>query len=124
MGDKWPVTIECINFSVNLYDSLPNSPKYFVATGYAGSRENKTISKWNSNKVLSGSTTQQLYAYSGLTIGVVFPKDFLIEPNYNLRGIEWLALPIGAFLVMFLIWRKWGKDDVLTLQTEFYPPQA
>jgi uncharacterized membrane protein YgcG len=33
-------------------------------------------------------------------------------------------MPLIAFVAMFLIWRKWGKDDKLTIMTEFYPPKG
>ncbi len=122
IGDKWPVSIENVSFTIEPYDALPATPDYFVATGYTGSKNNNTTSKWSSNKVFSGSTTQELHAYQAVTIGIVFPKDFLIQPNYNLRGINWLALPAITLFLMFLIWRKWGKEENITVQTEFYPP--
>jgi uncharacterized membrane protein YgcG len=122
IGDKWPTTIEKVTFSIELYDVLPATPDYFVATGFTGSRNNNSTSTWSNNKIFSGNTIQELHAYQGVTIGIVFPKDFLIATNYNLRGINWLALPCVVLLLMFLIWRKWGKDERVTVQTEFYPP--
>jgi hypothetical protein len=50
------------------------------------------------------------------------PKDFLIVQNYQLKGIEWLFLPAAVLIIMFLVWRRWGKDEKPTIQTEYYPP--
>ncbi len=123
IGDKWETSIDSVGFSVSLYDALPATPSFFVATGATGSRENNTVSTWTGNKVFSGKTTAPLQANEGVTVGVVFPLNFLIKPNYMLRGMAWLLLPAVIFVLMFLIWNRWGKDEKLTITTEFYPPK-
>lgn len=123
IGDRWETTIDSVNFSVQLYDALPSTPAYFVATGAPGSRENNTVTQWSDNKIFSGHTTVQLNNNEGVTIGIVFPKDFLTQQNYNLIGIWWLIIPVVVFIIMFLVWRRWGKDEKPTIQTEYYPPE-
>lgn len=123
IGDKWATTIDSVNFTVTLYDALPAVPAYFVATGPVGSKENNTVTEWNDNKTFTGHTTARLNNNEAVTIGIVFPKDFLIEQNYNLKGIAWLILPVAFFVMMFWIWRKYGKDEKPTVQTEYYPPE-
>ncbi len=122
IGDRWPVVIDAVHFSVVLPKDLPDTTRYFVATGYTGSTENNTLSGWESSKIFTGYTTEKLYAGQGLTVGIAFPKDFLIQPNYEMRGIGWLIAPILAFLGMFSYWYKKGRDEKRTVQTEFYPP--
>jgi hypothetical protein len=34
-----------------------------------------------------------------------------------------LFLPIFVFIGMYLIWKKWGKDEKVTVQAEYYPPE-
>jgi uncharacterized membrane protein len=123
IGNQWETTISSVNFTIELYQPLPETPNYFVATGPFGSKENKTVTKWEGNNIFSGSTTEQLNANEGLTVGVSFPKDYLIKPDYRFRGIYWLLLPLIVFAGMFYSWKKWGKDDEVTVQTEFYPPE-
>lgn len=122
IGDRWPTTIDAVNFSIELYDALPATPSYFVATGYTGSQENNTVTQWVNNETLSGQTTRQLNSHEGLTVGIAFPDKFLIKQNYWLRGMAWMFLPIFVFIGMFSLWRKIGKDDDVTIRTEFYPP--
>lgn len=122
IGDQWATSIDSSNFRVELYDAIPDTSGYFVATGATGSKENNTITKWESDKVLQGYTNQPLHANEGLTIGIVFPKDFLQQQNYRMRGSYWLILPFLVFAFMFYLWKKWGKDEEVTVQTEFYPP--
>ena len=122
IGDKWETTIDSVNFSIQLYDALPAIPGYFVATGTVGSVENNSFSAWSDNKIFSGHATVRLNNNEGITTGIIFPKDFLIQQNYFLKGIWWLLLPLGVFIIMFSVWRKWGKDEKPTIQTEYYPP--
>lgn len=123
IGDQWPVQIDSVHFRVVLPGMLHEVPKYFVATGYTGSRDNNTISTWENNEIFSGATTQFLNPNEGLTIGIAFPKDFLTTPNYSMRGIGWLILPVFSLIGMFFLWNATGKDEKRTVMTEFYPPE-
>lgn len=122
IGDKWETTIDSVNFTVSFYDALPGTPEYFVATGKYGSQRNNTVTGWADSKTFAGHTTTVLVYHEGLTVGIVLPKDFLTAQDYSLLGIVWMILPLGVFAAMFFIWRKWGKDETPTVQTEFYPP--
>ncbi len=121
IGDKWATTIDTVNFSVTLYDAL-STPNHFVATGPSGSTENNSITNWTNNKVFSGYSTKPLSANEGLTIGIRFPIFFLVQEDYRYRGIYWLLLPLFVFGLVFWLWKRWGKDDEITIQTEYYPP--
>ncbi len=123
VGLQWNTTIDKVNFSVELYNTLPSKPTYFIATGPFGSKENKTVSIWQNNQILSGNTTEILKPNEGLTVGIQFPKGFLTKPDFTYYRFGWLALPILVFFIMFVIWKKWGKDEEVTVQTEFYPPE-
>jgi len=122
IGDRWDTRIDSASFSIQLYDALPATPAFFVATGASGSQENNTVSTWTDNKQFSGHTTMPLQPNQGLTVGIVFPTNFLIQQNYMLRGLPWLLLPVIIFVLMFRAWRKWGKDETLTITTQYYPP--
>ena len=122
IGDQWDTSIDSASFSIELYNALPSTPSFFIATGAKGSQENNTVSTWSNNKMFSGSTTVPLQPNHGLTVGIVFPDQFLIKQNYMLMGIAWLLLPVFVLLLMFRIWKKWGKDEELTITTQYYPP--
>lgn len=122
IGDQWQTTIDSVNFTVNLYDSLKSTTSFFVATGPYGSQQNNTVSSWVNNKVFAGHTTAQLQSNEGVTIGIVLPQGFLIKQNYMMRGLLWLIMPLLIFFLMYYAWNRWGKDDQLTITTEFYPP--
>jgi len=122
IGDKWDAPISNVDFSIELYDALPEQPAFFVATGFDGSAENNTNTKWTGNKIFSGTTTVELGESKGLTVGIVFPDKFLTKPNFFFLHVKWMIMPAIVLVLMYLIWAKWGKDEDLTIQTEFYPP--
>jgi hypothetical protein len=82
-------------------------------------QENNTRAGWESNSVLSGATTKSLEPNEGVTVGIKFPKDFLVKQNYQLRGIKWLLFPLIALIAMFFIWKKWERMTTLPLLQNF-----
>lgn len=123
IGNQWATTIDSADFKVELPRALKDTPYYFVASGSFGSKENNTITKWTDNKIFTGHISRPLKANEGLTVGIAFPKGYLIKPDYTFRGIGWLALPIVVLMVMYYTWKKWGEDEKVTVQTEYYPPE-
>jgi len=123
IGDQWNVPINKVNFKVQLYTPLSQAPAYFIATGVIGSQENHTTSTWSYNQTLTGNTTEPLTNFQGVTLGNSFPKDYLIKQDYTIRGIKWLWMIPIVFFCMLYIWKRWGKDDPVTITTEFYPPK-
>lgn len=125
IGDKWNADIKRAHFSVVLPGSLSVRPSYFVATGERGSKRNDIKAEWSdSNTIFSGTTLTELKRGEGLTVGISFPKDYLTKPNYFLRNIQWLAMPVVVFVILFIIWYKKGKDENVTITTMFYPPKG
>lgn len=123
IGHEWATTIDSVDFTIELPEALPGSPYFFVATGEYGSKENKTITQWKENKIFSGHTSSPLKPNEGITVGISFPEGFLIKLDYTFRHSWWLFLPLFVFIGMRLIWKKWGKDEKVTVQTEYYPPE-
>jgi uncharacterized membrane protein YgcG len=123
IGNQWATTIDSAEFKVELPQALRDTPYYFVASGSYGSKENNTVSKWTGNRIFTGHITKALRAHEGLTVGIAFPKDFLIKPDYTFRGVGWLTLPVIVLIAMYYTWKKWGKDEQVTIQTEYYPPE-
>jgi uncharacterized membrane protein len=123
IGTQWAATIDSADFKIELPEALKDTPYYFAASGSYGSKENNTVTKWVGNKIFTGHVSKPLRANEGLTVGIAFPKDYLIKPDYIFRGIGWMALPILVFIAMYYSWKKWGKDEKVTVQTEYYPPK-
>ncbi|MEO6818370.1 MAG: DUF2207 domain-containing protein [Ginsengibacter sp.] len=123
IGNQWATSIDSFDFRIELPEALQSKPVYFVATGLMGSKDNNSISNWSENKIFSGHSNASLQAYEGLTVGINFPQNYLIQQNYTFRNMGWLFIPLLVFVIMYMVWKKWGKDDKITVQTEFYPPE-
>lgn len=123
VGQEWNTTIDKVTFAVELYDQLPAIPIYSLWTGPTGSKENNTSAAWKNDEVLLGHTTAILNPYEGLTAGIQFPKGFLKKPDFTFYRFGWLILPIFVFFTFYNVWKKWGKNEKLTIRTEFYPPE-
>lgn len=124
IGNGWETGIAKVDYTIELANGLPAIPEFFVASGVMGSKENNTTSQWSDDhRIFTGSTTTPLSYHEGVTVGMKFPKDFLTEPNFFYYGVKWILLAVIVFVLMFFIWNRWGKDEKLTIQTEFYPPK-
>lgn len=121
-GNEWNVEIQKAHFTIEFYKPFAETPTWFVATGPLGSKANTTATRMVNDRTLEGTLKHHLNPYEGITTGVKMPKDYLAKPDYSLMGKGWLLLIPLVFLFMRGIWRKWGKDLPVTVQTEYYPP--
>ncbi len=122
-GNEWNVEIQKAHFTIEFYKPFAETPSWFVATGHLGSRENATATRMIDDHTLEGTLMHPLGAYEGITAGVKMPKDYLAKPDYSMMGKGWLLLIPVVFLIMHGVWKKWGKDLPVTVQTEYYPPE-
>ena len=123
LGNQWNTSIDSVNFKIILPQALNEMPYFFVYTGSLGLKENNCNSKWIGRKIFEGHSTKTLKPYEGITVGISFPKDFLIKRDYTFRGIWWLLLPLFIFFGMRLTWKKWGNDEQVMIQEEYFPPE-
>lgn len=123
VGTEWPVSIDHTQFTIEFYKPVPDTTKWFVASGIMGSREKMVSAHWQDSKTLTGHTLQTLNASEGVTVGVEMPEGFLAEQDYRYLGWGWIFLPIIVFFIMIRVWKRWGKDFRVTVQTEYYPPE-
>lgn len=123
IGNQWDTYIDSAAFSIRFFAPVKDTSVLFLATGSYGSREKNAVAIWKDDQTIVGHTLQTINPEEGLTVGVSIPANYLEKPNYALRGIMWLLLPLAVFIGMFLFWRKFGKDEKRSIQTEFYPPE-
>ena len=131
-GDGWDVPIRKANLSLvgpANYDA--NAARITCYTGSTGSSNTE-----NCRMVSQANTVQMESGYlepgQGMTIAVEFPKDMIAVPTTK-EKIKWflqdngiLGLPILAFIIMFILWYRKGKEPKGrgTVIPQYKPPRG
>jgi len=130
-GNNWPVVIESVSASIELSQTVDiakiQSSCYF---GILGAKD-KCITNI-SNNIIVASSSRLLNTGEGLTIALGFPKGTVYQPTKLENTLSVikdniiLLFPIIVFIIMFLIWRKYGKDPkgLSTIIAEYEPPEG
>ncbi len=130
-GNFWDLQID--NFHGVLEfpkEVVSNNAGVDYYTGYAGSKE-KTLAtfKWSAPNVLEFNSTGTLLEKQGITASVVFPRNIFtryVPSFWELYGEYFFCLiPIAFFLIIFAVWKKYGKDPVVnkTIIAEYEIPE-
>jgi uncharacterized membrane protein len=113
-GNGWVVPIENVSASIELPNSIINNKSISCYEGILGSTE-KCITENNINQT-NVKSSRVLISGEGLTIALDFPKGIVKEPTKTeiimslIKDNIILILPFFVFIIMFYIWRKYGKD--------------
>ncbi|MEI7512021.1 MAG: DUF2207 domain-containing protein [Candidatus Uhrbacteria bacterium] len=126
-GDAWPTNIEKSSFTL---DGPGAAGKTICFTGSYGNTEQSCTITASGNSV-SAKATRELIPGEGFTVAVRFPAASMREISTNERLWDmfmdnlWFGSPLVIFIVMFLIWRKNGKDPVGrgTVVAQYQPPR-
>ncbi len=128
-GDGWQIPIEQSSMTMILPAAPASEIKMACYTGPRGSARSECETK----SLTAGydiESKRVLLPYEGLTAVFGFPKGIVRELTW--RDKIWrllidnsvLFFPIMAFIIMFSIWRRLGKDPSRgTIIPEYEPPQ-
>jgi len=130
-GNGWEVPIGQASFSLTIPSSVNlASVSSTCFTGAFGSREREcSFSQTTSQSTVT--TRRPLLNEEGLTVAFAFPRGVIQEPTFSERiqmvlvdnGV--LFFPIAAFIIMFLVWWKKGKDPKRrTVVPEYEAPRG
>lgn len=120
--------------SVSAKVYLPEDTKLDLTcfTGTYGEASQDCTYEMLDEKTALFKTTRELEPYENLTIAIAMPKGLIEEiPLYKktwwyIQDHLILMLPIGSFIVMFLLWYFKGRDEKTlrdTIMPHFTPPQ-
>jgi uncharacterized membrane protein len=113
-GNGWEVPIENISASIILPEGNIGKVDISCYEGILGSNE-KCTTEINNN-LYTAKSTRILQSGEGLTIAIDFPKGIVYQPTQleniiNLIKDNFIVLlPFLVFIIMFFIWKKYGKD--------------
>jgi hypothetical protein len=121
-GASWPVAMKKVSASIYLPSKItPKKITIDCFTGEIGAE--KKDCKWEivDNKIINFTTTKPLKAYENLTIVVGLPTGTFIPPSllqkvctaiFEAFTQNWgLLAGLIVFLIMYMLWKKFGRDD-------------
>jgi uncharacterized membrane protein YgcG len=119
VGDGWQIPINHVNFSITLPKSWPSDIRFY--SGLYGSDDVANVNYSVVGNMLTGSLEDDLLTYQALTVYAPLPNDFFtfIPPtDYSLLVLGFSGLLV---FVAYLLFLKFGKDDIVIQTVEFNP---
>jgi uncharacterized membrane protein len=127
-GDEWDVPIQSANARVILPEGTTNIRANVFTGAYRSTTRDADV-EIAANGV-EFRTRGVLRYHEGLTIAVAFDKGFVHEPtaldkaSLFFRSNWPLGLPLVAFVIMFYLWWKYGRDPRLRpIAAQYEPPE-
>lgn len=125
IGDEWDTVIGNITFKVTMPDEFDET-KLGFSTGYYGSTDNDLINYTVEGNVIKGSYKGILKANNALTIRTELPEGYFVGAGikFNPLNLLIIIIPVVCAIVSVIIWKRYGKDDLVVDVVEFYPPEG
>jgi len=118
-GNFWDLQIDKFHASIKFPKEVLNSNTVVDHyTGYMNSKEkNLATFQWSAPNILKFDSTQTLLEKQGITASITFPKDIFAQyqPSFweIYGGYLFFLIPLLTFLLVFQLWKKYGKDPVV-----------
>ncbi|URA11292.1 DUF2207 domain-containing protein [Thermospira aquatica] len=128
IGTDWDVPIRNATFEVKIDRPWEKAEFVVYAGAYGGTNTSRVFSSYDtSSQTISGKLRGELAPKEGITILAFFPDGFWpINDGRNFfeRYVDVLSFGflIVYTIVLFFLWRKFGKDKPFVKMVHFYPP--
>lgn len=125
IGNEWDTVIGNITFKVTMPDEFDET-KLGFSTGYYGSTDNDLINYTVEGNVIKGSYKGILRANNALTIRTELPEGYFVGAGikFNPLNLLIIIIPVVCATISAILWRTYGKDDLVVDVVEFYPPEG
>ena len=124
IGPEWDTTISNVSFTITMPKEFDSS-KLGFSSGPVGSTTSNVVYEVNGN-VITGSLNGMLKPGEALTVRLELPDGYFTDPglNFDLLMILAIILPVLFAVLAFLLWFRYGRDDMVVETVEFYPPEG
>lgn len=123
IGDEWNTSISNLTFKITMPKKFDEKNLGFSAGRYKEEGTEKVEYKVDGN-IITGKFNGTLSKYEALTVRMELPENYfnLAKEHFDKNTIFMIIIPIICIIIAFILWIKYGKDDVVVESVEFYPP--
>lgn len=124
IGTEWDTYIDNVTFTVTMPKEF-DAEKVGISTGSYGTAGTETVPYTVSGNVISGSVSTELFPNEAVTLRIELPEGYFYfnMAAYYARLSAMVLIPLAAFIVVLILWIKFGRDKKVVDVVEFYPPE-
>lgn len=124
IGTEWDTTIENITFTVRLPKEF-DKEKLGFSSGYASSIDNSKIEYEVKGNTITGKYKGILKSRQGITVRCEFEEGYFEGAKNYVNPVVYISIVVSILFIAisFILWFKYGKDDLVVETVEFYPPE-
>lgn len=125
IGMGWDTYIDNVTFSITMPKEF-NSDMLGFSAGSYGFVGTSSIEYYVNGLEITGRLTRELGPYEAFTVRLELPEGYFYfdMTAHIVKLCAMAAIAIICFVIVALIWRKFGKDKKVIKIVEFYPPEG
>ena len=124
IGPYWETVIGKVDFKITMPKDF-DSTKLGFSRGNAGSNYETNVKYLVKDNVIEGYTLN-LNSQDALTIRIELNEGYFVNASLykGIWGYILYAIPLVLLIVAFILWYKFGRDDIVTEVVSLYPPRG
>ena len=125
IGKEWDTKIENVIFTITMPKAFDKS-KLGFSSGNVYSTNSSNVSYTVTGNTIKGSLKTGLSYGQALTVRLTLPEGYFVGASNNLDVIMLLEIGVSIIFVIiaFILWIRYGKDEIAIKTVEFYPPNG
>ena len=125
IGDGWDTYIQNVTFKITMPKEFDKSKLGFSIGNYS------TVGTYDINydvndNIITGSVARTLQPNEAVTVRLELEDGYFYfnKTLYNFKLALLVAVPALLFIIVIILWSKFGKDKKAVQTVEFYPPSG
>lgn len=125
IGDGWDTYIQNVTFKITMPKEFDKSKLGFSIGNY-GTVGTYDINYDVNDNIITGSVARTLQPNEAVTVRLELEDGYFYfnKTLYNFKLALLVAVPALLFIIVIILWSKFGKDKKAVQTVEFYPPNG
>lgn len=125
IGDGWDTYIQNVTFKITMPKGFDKSKLGFSIGNY-GTVGTYDINYDVNDNIITGSVARTLQPNEAVTVRLELEDGYFYfnKTLYNFKLALLVAVPALLFIIVIILWSKFGKDKKAVQTVEFYPPNG